>query len=122
MAAEDPVEALERAYRSQLAAFQAGRRGIAEVLASEKRLELEVNALGAAIGRALEREASLSAQRERLRDELADVQTRRRGLEELVDRLGQRVEDLRTQKIALAARYATARAGGRLSVLESDRR
>jgi len=131
-AVEDPVESMELAYRSQLAAFEEGRRGVAEVLTSEKRLELEVNALGAGIGRAteaavtaaragddgaarraLEREAFLTSQRERLLDEIADVQTQRRGLEDLVERLGERVERLRTEKIALAARYATARAGVR---------
>jgi len=131
-ATEDPVESMELAYRSQLAAFEEGRRGVADVLTSEKRLELEVNALGAAIGRAteaagtaaragddgvarraLEREAFLSAQRDRLLDEIADVQTQRRGLEELVERLGERVERLRAEKVALAARLATARAGVR---------
>jgi phage shock protein A len=131
-AAEDPVESMGLAYRSQLAAFEEGRRGVADVLTSEKRLELEVRALDAGIGRAtdaatvaaqagddaaarraLEREAFLTGQREQLLDEIADVQTQRRGLEELVERLGERVERLRTEKIALAARYATARAGVR---------
>jgi phage shock protein A len=131
-AVEDPVESMELAYRSQLAALEEGRRGVAEVLTSEKRLELEVNALAAGIVRAteaaaaaaragddaaarrvLEREAFLTGQRERLLDEIADVQTQRRGLEALVERLGERVERLRTEKLALAARYATARAGVR---------
>jgi len=131
-AGEAPVESMERAYRSQLAAYAEARRGVAEVLASEKRLELEVNALGAGIGRAteaavaaaragddlaarraLEREAFLSTQREELLEEIADVHTQRRGLEDLVARLGERVERLRTEKIALDARDATARAGVR---------
>ena len=131
-AAEDPVESLEIAYRSQLAAFEESRRGVADVLASEKRLELEVSALGGGIVRAteaagtaaragddaaarsaLEREAFLTESRERLFDDIADVQAQRRGLEELARRLGERVELLRMEKIAVAARYATARAGVR---------
>jgi len=131
-AAEDPLASMELAYRSQLAAFEESRRGVAAVLASEKRLELEARAIGAGIGRATaaavtaaragdhlaarrarEREAFLTGQHERLRDDIADVRSRRRGLEELVERLGERVERLRTEKIALAARYVAARAGVR---------
>jgi phage shock protein A len=130
--AEDPVPSLEVAYRSQLAAFEEARRGVADVLTSEKRLELEANSLGAAISRAtdaavsaaragddvaarraLEREAFLTGQREQLLDEMTDIQTQRRGLDDLVVRLGERVERLRIEKVALAARYATARAGVR---------
>ena len=42
---EDPRETLEAAYQKQLAALADARRGVAEVLTSEKRLELEAESL-----------------------------------------------------------------------------
>ncbi|MGA8426435.1 MAG: hypothetical protein WB801_02480, partial [Candidatus Dormiibacterota bacterium] len=39
--AENPVEALDLSYQKQLEALQQVRRGVAEVVTSEKRLELQ---------------------------------------------------------------------------------
>ncbi|MBD5607213.1 MAG: PspA/IM30 family protein, partial [Candidatus Eremiobacteraeota bacterium] len=44
---EDPRETLEFAYRKQLDAVADARRGVADVLTSEKRLELEAESLRA---------------------------------------------------------------------------
>ena len=129
---EDPRETLEAAYQKQLAALSDARRGVADVLTSEKRLELEAESLrgsaarqadGAARAaragddatarRALEREAFVNAQRDRLLAEIADVRAQRAGLESLAERIGQRVEMFRTEKIALSARYAAAKATAR---------
>ena len=140
---EDPRETLEAAYQKQLAALADARRGVAEVLTSEKRLELEAESLrgkaerqaqsaaaaagagdDAAARTALEREAFVSAQRERLLGEVADVRAQRLGLEALAGRIRQRVEQFRTEKIALGARYvaakATSRAGETVTGLSSD--
>jgi len=130
--AEDPVESMEVAYRTQISALEEARRGVADVLTSEKRLEIEVHGLDAAgarstpaateavragddetARRALEREAFLSHQRERLLSEIADVRAQRLTLEATTERLRQRVELLRTEKLALAARYRTAKAAVR---------
>ena len=126
---EEPTESLEVAYRTQVAAHEEARRGVADVLTSEKRLEIEAQALAAAAERAiaaardaaragddgraraqLEREAFITSQRERLFDEIADVRAQRIALEEMTEALRRRVELLRTEKLALGARYATAKA------------
>ncbi len=141
--AEDPVEALEVAYRTQVAALEEARRGIADVLTSEKRLELEVRGFDAAserataqaaaavragdddgARRALEREGFITRQRGRLLSEIDDVRTQRLALEATTERLRQRVEMLRTEKLALAARYrsakATVRAGEHVTGLSEE--
>ncbi len=126
---EDPRETLEAAYRTQVAALQDARRGVADVLTSEKRLELEADALrangerstqaaaeAAAAGddagarRALEREAFAALQRDRLLAEVAQIRAQRAALESLAEGLQRRVELFRTEKLALSARYAAAKA------------
>jgi len=130
--AEDPVASMELAYRTQVSALEEARRGVADVLTSEKRLEIEVHGLESAGERAtaaateaaragddatarrsLEREAFLAAQRDRLLSEIADVRAQRVMLEVTTERLRQRVELLRTEKLALAARYRTSKAAVR---------
>ncbi len=129
---EDPRDALEAAYREQLAALQEALRGVADVLTSEKRLELEAETLRAAAGRAtaaatqaaragddesarraLRRESVALGQRERLLAEIADIGAQRRALEAFAERLRERVEQSRTEKLALGARFATAKAAAR---------
>jgi phage shock protein A len=126
---EDPRETLEVAYRKQLAAVQDARRGVADVLTSEKRLEMEAESLRvtserhtiaakralsdgdeAAARRALEREAFLTVQSERLVGEVAQIRAQRKMLESLAERMQERAEMFRTEKLALGARYTAARA------------
>jgi phage shock protein A len=126
---EDPRETLELAYRKQLEAVADARRGVADVLTSEKRLELEAESLratgerfarsaaeaaaagdDAAARRALEREAIAATRRERLESEIVQVRAQRVALESLAERLQQRADTFRTEKLALGARYAAARA------------
>jgi phage shock protein A len=129
---EDPVETLEYAYQKQLNVLQDVRRGIADVLTSEKRLEIEANQYAhaerrakdlaaqalrdgddASARRALERAASGLAQRERLLAESANVRAQRESLEATAADLQRRLETMRTQKLALAARYTAAKAATR---------
>ena len=129
---EDPVATLELAYQKQLDVLQEVRRGIADVLTSEKRLEIEANQFANAerrgkdvastaiaagndadARRALERVASGLSQRERLLAEIANVRTQRESLEATAAELQRRLETMRTQKLALAARYAAAKAATR---------
>lgn len=126
---EDPRDALEGAYRTAVAALQDARRGVADVLTSEKRLEIEADALEAAARRYLEnareaaragddvraraalvRETSSRSGHERMLVEAADVRTQRLALEALVERLRERVDALRTEKVAVGARLAAAKA------------
>lgn len=129
---EDPRETLEAAYAKAVAALADARRGVVEVLTSEKRLELEAEALraggerhtasardaalagdDAAARRALEREAFVALQRDRLLAEVAQLRAQRVALESLTEGMRQRVELFRTEKIALGARYAAAKAATR---------
>ena len=129
---EDPRETLEAAYRTQLSALHDVRRGVADVLTSEKRIELETETLRGAVERAtasaaeavargddaaartaLEREAFTNAQRERLLGELASLHAQRVALAETAERMQRRVELFRTEKLALGARYEAARATSR---------
>jgi phage shock protein A len=126
---EDPRETLEVAYRKQLAAVQEARRGVADVLTSEKRLEMEAESLRvtserhtiaakralaegdeATARRALEREAFVNVQSERLVGEVAQIRAQRKMLESLAERMQERAESFRTEKLALGARYTAARA------------
>jgi len=129
---EDPRDALDGVYRKQIAVLQDARRGVADVLTNEKRLELEAETLrataeratsaaeraahagdDAGARRALRREAFAIEQRDRLLSEIADIRGQRLGLEALTERLRERVELLRTEKVTLQARYTTAKAASR---------
>ena len=127
--AEDPVDVLEFAYGKQIDALQDVRRGIADVLTSEKRLEIErarfeteqSRARGLAADalrrgdettarEALARAAGGVAQGQRLIAEISAVRAQREALQRTSAELARRVDAMRTQKIALAARLAAARA------------
>lgn len=127
--AEDPIAAFEMAYAAQVRAHEQAKRGIADVLTSEKRLEMEVRSLSATAERAydaaraaaersedaaarayLEREAFVEAQRDRLLAEVDDVRVQRKTLEATTEVLRRRLDAMRTEKLALAARYSTAKA------------
>ncbi len=140
---ENPVETLEFAYQKQLDVLQQLKRSIADVLTSEKRLEIEAAQLASAQARAkdtasqalargdeagarhaLEGAAPARSQIERVNAEIANVRTQREGLETMAAQLQTRLDAMRTQKIALAARYAaakaTTRAGEAVTGLSND--
>lgn len=126
---EDPREALELAYRKQLEQLQQVRRSVADVLTSQKRLELEANQLAAGeqrrraeaeqllrnndeggARRALSQARAIGDQHSRLQSQIADVRDQERSLEELVDRLQARVEAFRSQKESAKAQYVASKA------------
>lgn len=129
-----PNETLETAYRRELQALQDARRGVAGVLASEKRLELEASALAevaqrasvsatsalavfdeAAARREVAREAAALAQRERFLDVAAAIRVQRIALEAFAERIRERVDRVRSEKLARGVRLAVARATSRAS-------
>src|SRR5438309_249299 len=94
--AEDPNEALDLSYQKQLEALQQVRRGVADVLTSEKRLELQQNELN-------QSQTKLQAQaREAVaqgRDDLARLAlTRAQSAQEQLDGLQQQIEQLKAQE------------------------
>ncbi len=130
---EDPLEALEAAYRRQADALQQARRGIAEVVTSHKRLELQARRFRESQGRLREqaRQALLSGREDLARifltraqaaaTQLASLELQVAGLREqearlelATQRLKARVEGFRSQKDVFRAQYSAARASARI--------
>ncbi len=123
-AREDPMLALEAAYAKEVQTSREAQRGVAEVLTGQKRLELEAESLrlsaeryasAAAAGdeRARERAGFVTMQRERLLEAIDDLRAQRVLLEATAEKIRQRAELFRTEKLALSARYAAAKASAR---------
>jgi phage shock protein A len=123
-AREDPMRALEAAYAKEVQTAREAQRGVAEVLTGQKRLELEAESLrlsaerhasAAAAGdeRARERASFVTMQRERLLEAIDDLRAQRVLLEATAEKIRQRAELFRTEKLALSARYAAAKASAR---------
>ena len=141
--AEDPREALELAYRRQLEQLQQVRRSVADVLTSQKRLEIEAGQLSnsearlrteaaGAVGRGDENEArrlliragTSRVARERLERHIAEIKEQLSSLEDLVSQLASRVDAFRAQKEMARAQYtassASVKAGEALTGLSGD--
>lgn len=141
--AEDPREALEVAYRQQLEEIARVRRSVADVLTSQKRLEIEAAQLEGSEGRlradamaALQRSDEDSARRLLMRANsskraraqveryVADIRDQERSLEDLLAQLQSRVEMFRAQKEAAKAQYtasaASVRAGESVTGLSDN--
>ncbi|MGH7641601.1 MAG: PspA/IM30 family protein [Candidatus Dormibacteria bacterium] len=131
--AENPVEALDLAYQKQISALQQVKRGVAEVVTSEKRLEMQASQLRQNQVK-LQSQAKLAVQQGRddlarlalTRSQAADVQLQsldqqvhqlkdqEQKLQITAQRLQGRVEAFRTQKDTLKAQYSAAQASARI--------
>jgi len=126
---EDPGDALELAYEKQLQALQRVRRGIADVVTSQKQLEIQQRQMEAnrvrlenLARRALEQgreELAASAltqgelaegQLNGLRMQVSALAHQRDNLEVAGQRLQTRIAAMRTQKQTLKAQYSAAQA------------
>lgn len=127
--AEDPRETLEYSYQKQVEQLQNIRRGVAEVVTSKKRLELQMHRLeqqaqdwdrdardAVAAGRddlaeeALTRKQTVMSQVEPLRSQIGDLEAEEKRLTDLQHRLASKVEAFRTQKEVIKAQYSAAQA------------
>ena len=127
--AEDPNEALDLSYQKQLEALQQVRRGVADVLTSEKRLELQQNELNqsqtklqaqareaVAQGRddlarlALTRAQSAQEQLDGLQQQIEQLKAQEQKLEDTAMKLQAKVEAFRTQRETMKAQYTAAKA------------
>lgn len=121
--AEEPIEALELAYRKQFEAYQAVRQSVSEVLTSQKRLEFQSAQLGK-LHEKLLKEAEVAV--ENVKDDLArtalaranrvhlqldvihsqidELRTQHQSIVESGEKLRERIEAIRTQKEALEAK------------------
>jgi len=126
---EDPGDALELAYEKQLQALQRVRRGVADVVTSQKQLEIQQRQMRANSARledlarrALEQgreelAASALTQGELVEGQLTGLRAQmdalahqRENLELAGQRLQARIAAMRTQKQTLKAQYSAARA------------
>jgi phage shock protein A len=128
-AAEDPRETLDYSYQKQLELLQKVKRGLADVITSKKRLELQVIKLkdrltqledqarkALAAGREdlaatiLERKQAAQKQLEDLNRQVAELEKEQENLAATETRLSAKVEAFRTQKEVVKARYSAAEA------------
>jgi len=131
--AEDPNETLDYSYQKQLEMLQKVKQGIATVVTSKKRLQLQTakleqsivtlenqarTALGA--GRedlartALERKALVQSQLQGLDTQIAELEAEQQRLIENERRLNAKVETFRTRKEVIKAQYTAAEATVRI--------
>ena len=127
--AEDPNQALDLSYQKQLEALQQVRRGVAEVLTSEKRLELQEGELKHsqvklqsqakdALGQgredlarlALTRAQAAQEQLDGLQQQIDQLKAQEQKLEDTASKLRAKVEAFRTQRETMKAQYTAAKA------------
>ncbi|WP_243239731.1 PspA/IM30 family protein [Sulfobacillus harzensis] len=127
--AEDPRETLEYSYQKQVEQLQNIRRGIAEVVTSKKRLELQVSRLEQSVKQydedardavranrddlaqeALTRKQGMAAQIAQLQTQIDDLAREEARLTDLQQKLQAKVESFRTQKEVIKAQYSAAQA------------
>lgn len=127
--AEDPNEALDLSYQKQLEALQQVRRGVAEVLTSEKRLELQQGELKQSQAKlqaqarealqqghedlarlALTRAQAAQEQLDGLQQQIDQLNAQEQKLEMTADKLRAKVEAFRTQRETMKAQYTAAKA------------
>ena len=130
----DPLEALDVAYRRQAEVLQQARRGIAEVVTSHKRLELQAKRFRESQVRlrdqarqallsgredlariALTRAHATASQLASLELQVAELRNQGARLELATERLKTRVEGFRSQKEVFRAQYSAAQASARIA-------
>jgi phage shock protein A len=132
--AENPNETLDYSYEKQLELLQNVKRGVADVVTSKKRLQLQTGQLeqslvkletqarqALAAGRedlaraALERKAAAQAQLQGLDGQVKQLEAQQEKLVANEKQLSARIESFRTQKEVIKAQYSAAEAQVRIS-------
>lgn len=131
--AEDPRETLDYSYERQIEMLRDVKRGVVEVTASKRRLEMQVGQIkeqvtkldgqarqALAAGRedlartALQRKQTALAQVEGLDAQVAQLEQQQEQLTAAESRLSAKVESFRTQKEVIKAQYSAAEASVRI--------
>jgi phage shock protein A len=131
--AEDPGQTLDYSYQKQLEQLQNLRRSIADVVTSEKRLELQQAQITTQIDKyddsarkalqlgnedlaraALERKQGLQAQIGTFEQQIGQLKDQQQKFMVMEQRLSSRVEAFRTQKEMVKAQYGAAQAQVRI--------
>jgi phage shock protein A len=131
--AEDPNETLDYSYEQQLQLLQNVKRGVADVVTSKKRLQLQTNSLeqsvvkletqarqALAAGRedlaraALERKAAVQAQLQGLDQQVQQLEQQQEKLVQSERQLSAKIEAFRSEKEVIKAQYSAAEAQVRI--------
>ena len=127
--AEDPTQALDLSYQKMLENLQQGRRSIADVLTSQKRLEAQQATLSAQYDKlqgqarqalqqgqedlartALARSTTVKSQIDQLTPQIEQLKTQEQSLEDTGQKLQAKLELFRSQKDTMKAQYTAAKA------------
>ena len=130
---EDPKEALDYSYQSQIETMNKLRRSLAEVVTAKTRLQMQKTKLVENIRTldeesrraidqdredlaklALERKNSNMLQLQNLDKQIVDIQTQQDKLEQTEKRLSTKVEEFRSKKEVIKAQYTAAEAQVRI--------
>ena len=131
--AEDPAETLDYSYEQQLQLLQNVKRGIADVVTSKKRLQLQSTQLEQSVvkletqarqalgqGRedlarsALERKSAVQSQLQGLDEQVAQLEAQQEKLVASEKQLSAKIESFRSEKEVIKAQYSAAEASVRI--------
>jgi phage shock protein A len=131
--AEDPAETLDYSYEQQLQLLQNVKRGVADVVTSKKRLQLQTQKLEESLvkldtqarqalsqGRedlaraALERKSAVQAQLQGLDQQVQQLEDQQQKLVQSERQLSAKIEAFRGQKEVIKAQYSAAEAQVRI--------
>src|SRR5438093_9032526 len=131
--AEDPAETLDYSYEKQLELLQNVKRGIADVVTSKKRLQLQQTQLEQSVVKletqarqavaanredlaraALERKTAVQSQLQGLDEQVAQLEAQQEKLVESEKQLSAKIEAFRSQKEVIKAQYSAAEAQVRI--------
>jgi len=132
--AENPAEVLDYSYEKQLESLQQVKRGLADIVTSKKRLQLQEAQLKQAVEKlagqaqqavaagqedlartALERKNVAETEVQSLDQQIADLEGQQQKLIDSEQRLRLKVEAFRTKKETIKAQYSAAEAQVRIS-------
>src|SRR3954463_11315107 len=132
--AEDPAETLEYSYQRQMELLQNVKKGIADVVTSKKRLQLQASKLeqqvvkldtqarqALAAGKeelartALERKQFAQGELQTLDQQVAELEQQQQGLIQKEQQLRTKIDQFRTKKEVIKAQYSAAEAQVKIS-------
>jgi phage shock protein A len=132
--AEDPAETLEYSYQKQIELLQNVKKGIADVVTSKKRLQLQEEKLQQQVVKldtqarqalaagnedlarmALERKNAVQTELQGLDTQIAQLEDQQQKLTENEQRLRTKIEQFRSKKEIIKAQYSAAEAQVRIS-------
>ena len=132
--AEDPAETLDYSYNKQLELLQNVKKGLADVVTSKKRMQMQSKKLeqdvvkldtqarqAVGAGRedlartALERKQVIQAELQSLDQQIAELERQQEALTENEKKMKAKIETFRTKKEVIKAQYSAAEAQVRIS-------